>query len=92
MAWARTKRGKIRHLNRIVHLHSETQGTLQWTFGGPTRGLSPWAAATCRDLLHARDVAMIAAYFSPTWAMLRRICARRRYRPRADHHRRAVGQ
>ena len=71
--WAMTRRGKIRNLNRIVHLHSETHGTLQWTFGGPTRGLSPWAAATCRDLLHARDVAMIAAYFSPTWAMLRRI-------------------
>ena len=73
MQWAGTKRGKIRHLNRIVHLHSETQGVLQWTFGGPTRGLSPWAAATCRDLLSARDVEMIAAYFSPTWAMLRRI-------------------
>lgn len=73
MDWAMTKRGKIRTLNRIVHLHSETRGTLQWTFGGPTRGLSPWAAATCRDLLAARDVEMIAAYFSPTWAMLRRI-------------------
>ena len=73
MDWALSKRGKIRHLNRIVHLHSETRGKLQWTFGGPTRGLSPWAAATCRDLLAARDVAMIAAYFSPTWAMLRRI-------------------
>ena len=73
LAWAMTKRGKIRHLNRIVHLHSETRGKLQWTFGGPTRGLSPWAAATCRDLLAARDVEMIAAYFSPTWAMLRRI-------------------
>ena len=73
IAWAMSKNGKIRHLNRIVHLFSETQGTLQWTFGGPTRGLSPWAAATCRDLLSARDVEMIAAYFSPTWAMLRRI-------------------
>ena len=73
MAWAMSKNGKIRHLNRIVHLHSETRGALQWTFGGPTRGLSPWAAATCRDLLAARDVEMIAAYFSPTWAMLRRI-------------------
>lgn len=73
MEWAMTRRGKIRHLNRIVHLHSETRGALQWTFGGPTRGLSPWAAATCRDLHVARDVAMIAAYFSPTWAMLRRI-------------------
>jgi cardiolipin synthase len=73
MGWARSKRGKIRHLNRIIHLHSETHGTLQWTFGGPTRGLSPWASATARDLLHCRDIDMIAAYFSPTWAMLRRI-------------------
>ena len=73
IAWALSKRGKIRHLNRIIRLHSMTHGKLQWTFGGPTRGLSPWAAATCRDLLHCRDVEMIAAYFSPTWAMLRRI-------------------
>ncbi|MCY7339129.1 MAG: phospholipase D-like domain-containing protein, partial [Sphingomonas bacterium] len=51
----------------------ETHGKLQWTFGGPTRGLSPWAAVTCRDLLSAGDVEMIAAYFAPTWAMLRRI-------------------
>ncbi len=71
--WATSKNGRIRSLNRIIHLHSATSGTLQWTFGGPTRGLSPWAAATCRDLLVATDVAMIAAYFSPTWAMLRRI-------------------
>jgi len=73
LAWAMTKRGKIRHLNRIVRRHSETHGKLQWTFGSPTRGLSPWAAATCRDLSSARDVEMIAAYFAPTWAMLRRI-------------------
>jgi cardiolipin synthase len=73
MAWAKTPRGRIRLLNRIVHRSSETHGALQWTYGGPTRGLSPWAAATCRDLLHAKDVEMIAAYFSPTWAMLRRI-------------------
>jgi cardiolipin synthase len=71
--WAMMKRGKIRHLNRVIHRHSETSGALQWTFGGPTRGLSPWAKATCRDLTAAKDVEMIAAYFSPTWAMLRRI-------------------
>ncbi len=73
MDWATAKRGKIRHLNGIIHRHSETRGAMQWTFGGPTRGLSPWATATCRDLLAARDLQMIAAYFSPTWAMLRRI-------------------
>ncbi|MDQ3078027.1 MAG: phosphatidylserine/phosphatidylglycerophosphate/cardiolipin synthase family protein [Pseudomonadota bacterium] len=71
--WSMTKGGKIRTLNRIIHTHSETHGALQWTYGGPTRGLSPWASATCRDLLTCNDVAMIAAYFSPTGAMLRRI-------------------
>ena len=73
MAWMKAGGGRIRTLNRIIHRYSETHGRLQWTFGGPTRGLSPWAAATCRDLLHCKDVEMIAAYFAPTWAMLRRI-------------------
>ena len=73
MEWSLEPRGKIRALNRIVHVHSETHGPLQWTFGGPTRGLSPWATATCRDLLISKDVEMIAAYFAPTGAMLRRI-------------------
>ena len=72
-AWSMKKGARIRALNRIVHLHSETHGPLQWTFGGPTRGLSPWASATCRDLLISNDVEMIAAYFAPTGAMLRRI-------------------
>ena len=73
MAWMKAGGGRIRTLNRIIHRYSQTHGRLQWTFGGPTRGLSPWAAATCRDLLHCKDVEMIAAYFAPTWAMLRRI-------------------
>jgi len=73
IAWAKTPRGRIRLLNRIIHRRSETHGKVQWTFGGPTRGLSPWATATCRDLRNCKDVEMIAAYFSPTGAMLRRI-------------------
>ncbi|RIX32381.1 phosphatidylserine/phosphatidylglycerophosphate/cardiolipin synthase family protein [Sphingomonas edaphi] len=73
LQWALTKGAKIRALNRIIHRYSENNGPLQWTFGGPTRGLSPWATATSRDLLTSRDVQMIAAYFAPTWAMLRRI-------------------
>ena len=71
--WAMKKGSRIRTLNRLIHLASENHGALQWTFGGPTRGLSPWATATSRDLLSSRDVEMIAAYFAPTWAMLRRI-------------------
>lgn len=71
--WSQTRRARIRDLNRMIHRHSIGHGKLLWTLGGPTRGLSPWAAATCRDLHHCRNVEMIAAYFSPTWAMLRRI-------------------
>ena len=73
LRWALTKGARIRDLNRLIHRFSENHGSLQWTLGGPTRGLSPWATATSRDLLSSRDVEMIAAYFAPTWAMLRRI-------------------
>ncbi|HEU4499985.1 MAG TPA: phosphatidylserine/phosphatidylglycerophosphate/cardiolipin synthase family protein [Sphingomicrobium sp.] len=73
IGWTLTKGAKIRALNRIIHRFNESHGALQWTFGGPTRGLSPWARATSRDLLSSGDVEMIAAYFAPTWAMLRRI-------------------
>jgi cardiolipin synthase A/B len=73
IGWALAKGARIRALNRIIHRYSENHGILQWTFGGPTRGLSPWATATSRDLLSSKDVEMIAAYFAPTWAMLRRI-------------------
>ena len=56
IGWAQVKGAKIRALNRIIHRYSENHGTLQWTFGGPTRGLSPWALATSRDLLSSDDV------------------------------------
>lgn len=71
--WIQQKGARIRALNRIIHRFNESHGALQWTFGGPTRGLSPWARATSRDLLSCKNVEMIAAYFAPTWAMLRRI-------------------
>jgi cardiolipin synthase len=82
MKWSRTKGASIRALNRIVRTHSENHGKLQWTFGGPMTRLSPWATATSRDLLSSDDVAMIAAYFAPTRAILRRISRPGRKRAR----------
>ena len=73
VAWALKKGARIRNLRRIIHRFSETEGQLQWSFGGPMRRLSPWANATCRDLASSSDVAMIAAYFAPTYGMLKRI-------------------
>jgi cardiolipin synthase len=80
--WSSVKGGKIRDLNRLIRRHSEHHGALQWTFGGPMTRLSPWAAATSRDLLSSDDVAMIAAYFAPTRAILRRISRPGRQRAR----------
>jgi cardiolipin synthase len=80
--WSSVRGARIRDLNRLIHRHSENHGPLQWTFGGPMTQLSPWATATSRDLLSSNDVAMIAAYFAPTRAILRRISRPGRKRAR----------
>jgi len=73
LAWALSPKPKFRTLRHLVHKHSESRGPLRWQFGGPTPRLSPWAVSTCKDLVHSRDVEIIAAYFAPTWGLLRRI-------------------
>jgi cardiolipin synthase len=73
IAWAMAKNSRMRTLRRMIFDHTETHGRLQWQLGGPTAKLSPWGASTCRDLVQSRDVEMIAAYFAPTWGMLKRI-------------------
>jgi cardiolipin synthase len=71
--WAMTKNARIRDLRRMLNRHSEETGTMRWLFGGPTRRLSPWARSVKRDMLRARRLDMIAAYFAPSHTMLRRI-------------------
>lgn len=73
LEWALSKNAKMRTLRRLIFKHTETRGKLQWQLGGPTAKLSPWGVSTCKDLVHGRDVEMIAAYFAPTWGMLKRI-------------------
>lgn len=73
MAWAMADRPTMRTLRGLIYEYSETSGKLQWQLGGPTAKLSPWGVSTCRDLVHGRDVELIAAYFAPTWGLLRRI-------------------
>ena len=82
MRWSLAKGSKIRALNRIIRTHSEHHGDVQWTFGGPMTRLSPLATATSRDLLSSDDVGVIAAYFAPTRAILRRISRPGRKRAR----------
>jgi cardiolipin synthase len=72
-SWARAPHSRIRELRRMLQQHSLTEGKLHWLFGGPTRRLSPWARAVRKDMLSARRLDMIAAYFAPSPGMLRRI-------------------
>jgi cardiolipin synthase A/B len=72
-AWARSSRARLGRLRRLLKRWSEPEGTVRWLLGGPTRRLSPWARVVRRDMLAGGDVSIIAAYFAPTPAMLRRL-------------------
>ena len=71
--WAETEDSSIRALRRMLSRHSVQYGALRWLFGGPTRRLSPWARSVKRDMLRARSVDMVMAYFVPSLSMLRRL-------------------
>jgi cardiolipin synthase A/B len=71
--WAKNPRARIWTLRRLLGRHSTTSGQLHWLFGGPTRRLSPWARSIKKDMLRARRLDMISAYFAPGRSMLRRI-------------------
>lgn len=73
--WARTPKARMRDLRRALRRWSQTAGPVRWLIGGPTQRLNPWARAVKNDLLIARQLDIIAAYFIPNPAMLRRIGA-----------------
>lgn len=72
-AWTRIPRAPIRLLRRALYRWSEPKGLVRWLLGGPARRLSPWVRTIKRDLRSARRLDMIAAYFAPNLAMLRRL-------------------
>ncbi len=44
-----------------------------WLMGGPTRHLNSWAKRVKHDLQAGKRLDLAAAYFSPGWAMVRRL-------------------
>lgn len=71
--WIRTPKAPIRALRRLLTRWSQQDGQTRWLLGGPTRHLSPWAKAVRADLRRARTFDLIAGYFAPNPAMLRRL-------------------
>jgi cardiolipin synthase len=73
LAWTKRPRSRMRELRRALSRWSEPEGRVRWLMGGPTRRLSPWARTVRHDMRRARLVHLIAAYFAPSPAMLRRL-------------------
>jgi len=71
--WVTQPKGKLRHLNRALSRWSERDGALRWLIGGPTRRLSPWARTVRADMRRGDRIDLIAAYFTPSPTMLRRL-------------------
>lgn len=71
--WTTTKGARIRTLRRIIHRHTQRRGAIQWRYSGPMRRRNPWPTQFAKEVIGGRELYMIAAYFSPPFAMLRRI-------------------
>ena len=72
--WSRLRRAPIRALDKLLCDWSEPQGApVRWLLGGPVRRLSPWARLVRAEMLSATRIDLIAAYFAPNPAMLRRL-------------------
>lgn len=71
--WTTTKSARIRTLRRLINRHSQRRGALQWKFSGPMRRRNPWPTQIAKEIIGGTRMDMIAAYFSPPYAMLRRI-------------------
>lgn len=72
-AWTKRPKARMRDLRRALRRWSEPNGKVRWLLGGPARRLSPWARTLRTDMLAARSASLIAAYFAPSPAMLRRL-------------------
>jgi cardiolipin synthase A/B len=71
--WAKRPKARLRSLAKTLQHWSEPEGATRWLLGGPMRRLSPWARVVKRDMEAAQSIDLIAAYFAPNPAMLRRL-------------------
>lgn len=73
LGWTQKPKARMRDLRRALARWSEPAGRVRWLLGGPTRRMSPWALTVRHDMRRAKNVALIAGYFSPSPAMLQRL-------------------
>jgi len=72
-AWTFGSRQKYRELSRLVRKWKPETGKAVWLVGGPTRYPSSWVRNVNADLRAGSRLDLVAAYFSPSRAMITRI-------------------
>ena len=67
--------GRVRFgtMRRLIRDWKPGDGPIQWLIGGPTNRISPLGLVLKRALETAKRLDIVAAYFSPTQSILRRI-------------------
>jgi len=71
--WSSVPGARIRTLRRLIHRHTQREGTLRWQFSGPMPRRNPWPTQIAREIIAGNRLDLISAYFSPPFAMLRRL-------------------
>lgn len=66
-------RVKFREMRSLILSWRPGEGPVQWLIGGPTNRISPLGLVLKRALEQARRIDIVAAYFSPSQTILRRI-------------------
>ncbi len=69
--WITAKRSTLIALRRILATLTQTDGSVRWIFGGPSRRISPYAQQVRNDLRIGRQLHMMMAYFAPNQRWLR---------------------
>lgn len=64
---------KFRAMRRLIKEWKPGDGQVQWLIGGPTNRISPLGLVLKRALESAQRIDLVAAYFSPSQTILRRI-------------------
>ncbi|MBO9670172.1 MAG: phosphatidylserine/phosphatidylglycerophosphate/cardiolipin synthase family protein [Sphingobium sp.] len=71
--WTLDEKQSFMALRRMVRDWRPGVGSTMWLMGGPTRHLNGWAKRLKLDLQSGKRLDLAAAYFSPGWAMVRRL-------------------
>jgi cardiolipin synthase A/B len=64
---------KFRQMRRLISQWQSGDGSVRWLIGGPTNRISPLGLALKRALTVANRIDVVAAYFSPSRNIVRRI-------------------